>query len=387
MTAAAQDAGTAQSAFSVVRGEMALAALVVLAISSLVIFASRKVATFRAWLVVKVLALLVFIGTTRGSPGQEVAGFGPLLLEVAIYEAFFYNLLFCAGAITLALVVKLLGSPPAAVAASAAALLGYFGPFLYLVVLAVLACFLVFFRETCIDRGQRITQLEDAVQKLTRTNLGYQNYASEASARSQRDERLRITRELHDVIGYTFTNNIMMMEAAVAKIHTDPERVSRLIDLARENAKSGLEKVRHSLYVLRSQETPRTPMANKIVHLLTVFQAATKIDVRFDFANLPNEIDEERESALYYFVQEAVTNAFRHGEPSVITVTLLSTDASLVASVSDNGHGVGPLKEGIGISGMRERIGRLNGALRILTLADGLEITAEVPRAREGADV
>ncbi len=382
--------GSGQAEFPAVQNAMAQAALLVLTMSSLVIFASRTATTLRAWLAVKVLALLMFTGSTRHVGGQEAAGFAPLILEIALYEAFFLNLLFCLISILLALLVRLLSPASseagAALASPLGAVLPYLGIFLSLLVLAVIACLLVYYREACIDRNQRIKQLEGAVEKLTQTNLGYQNYASEASFRSQREERLRITRELHDVIGYTFTNNIMMMEAAVAKIHNDPERVRKLIDLARENAKSGLEKIRHSLYVLRAQEGPRTPMANKIVQLLTVFQAATKIDVRYDFANLPNEIDEERESALYYFVQEAVTNAFRHGAPSIIKVAFLCSDRGLVATVSDNGRGAGPLQEGIGISGMRERIGRLNGSVRILDIGNGFEIAAEVPHPQGRVD-
>jgi signal transduction histidine kinase len=255
------------------------------------------------------------------------------------------------------------------------------------VLLAVSWCHLVYHRERSIEKDESIARLDGVVAKLAEANLGYQVYASEAGIQSQREERHRITRELHDIIGYTFTNNIMMLEAAVSKIQKDPAKVQQLIELARENSKTGLEKIRHSLYLLRSSELPRTTSIRRVHKLIQVFEMATGINVRADYANTPSQLDDETESFLYYFVQEALTNAFRHGEATSIRVYIFRAAARLVVSVLDNGRGAGEIQEGIGITGMRERLAKLGGALTIARRAIGFEIMGEVLYPGEASGV
>jgi signal transduction histidine kinase len=360
-----------------------LAFLAVMAGCSLLFLASRTATWFRTGLAVKVLATLLYLAAGPYPSGIEVAVVAPLLLEIALSEAFFLNLLVCLGVVALSLFPRAHPFLTPGADASLAEMLPHLSFGLYLLCFAVVSCLLVHYRERCIDRAERIGQLEGAVAKLTTTNLGYQNYASEASGRSQKEERLRITRELHDTIGYTFTNNIMMLEAAVSKIHKDPQKVRQLITMARANTETGLESVRKTLYLLRSQEPLRVPSANKIHQLVDVFRVATGIDASVDFANFPNEVDHELESAFYSFIQEALTNAFRHGAATSIGVQLMRTDCSLIAMVSDNGRGAETVVEGIGITGMRERIGALGGAVRIPPMRTGFRIAAEVPYREE----
>lgn len=363
--------------------------LACMAVCSFGAFLTSSAALCRTCLAVKVLAVIIYLAEGPYRAGIEVALLAPILLEIATYEAFFLNLVL--SGIVIALFVLVRSNPFLSDSASFAlasdnpmsAVLPRLAFSLYLIVLAVVACVVIHYREKCITQSERIEQLTQAVSKLTETNLGYQNYASEASARSQKEERLRITRELHDVIGYTFTNNIMMLEAAVSKIHKDPQKVRELISMARANTETGLEGVRKTLYLLRAQEPVRVPTANKLAELARIFRIATGVEVRIDFANFPNEIEHDLESAFYSFVQQSLTNAFRHGAATSITVQLMQTDHSLIASVLDNGRGAELVTEGIGIKGMRERLAKLGGELRILGLRNGFQISAEVPYREE----
>lgn len=341
---------------------------------------------FRVGVGVKAAALLLWLAGGPYREGAEMALLAPLLLEIALFEAYFLNLLVSCAVLALSLLVgghPLLNAGGPSPAGTAAAPRAAYA--LYLTAFAVVACFLVRYRERCIDQVSRVEQLERAVAKLTETNLGYQNYASEASARSQKEERLRITRELHDTIGYTFTNNIMMLEAAVSRIRKDPQRVRQLITMARTSTEEGLAHVRGILYALRAQEPVQVPSARKLCELVRIFRVATGVDVRVDFANFPNEVDHELEEAFYAFIQEALTNAFRHGAATAIEVQLMRTDRSLVARVSDDGRGAENVTEGIGIAGMRERLANLGGDLRIDAAHGGFRIVAEVPyRVEDG---
>lgn len=349
---------------------------------SLLFFASPSPAWFRAGMLLKTAGLALHQLTAPAPLLAEAALLSALLMEIAIYEAFFLNLIGSLAVVAFSTLVFPLGALTAAglsPSAAAGLLAAVSGP------LAVSWCLMVHFREKSIELTENAERLSGAVEKLAKASLGYQEYASEAAVRSQREERQRITRELHDVIGYTFTNNIMMLEAAVSKIHKDPAKVENLIALARENAKEGLATIRRSLHLLRSYERPKTSI-RRIQDLVSVFRIATGVEVAVEYTNAPDRMGAGIEEFFHSFVQEALTNAFRHGQATRIRLYLTRTEDRLVASVLDNGRGAGEIREGLGITGMRERLAALGGTLTIARRPDGFQITGEVPYGKAEAD-
>jgi signal transduction histidine kinase len=207
--------------------EVAFASLVLIVLCSLGFLLGRTSRGFRFLLFVKIFAVESYISLIQPTAPEEMLILVPFLLEIAIFEAFFVNLAFSQALIVLTFLLQASGIPPGDVDSTAGGKaifsLAHAGYFTFLSLFSFVASFLVYYREKVIDQRERVSQLESAVSKLTESNLGYQRYANEVSAKSQVEERLRITRELHDIVGYTFTNNIMMLEAAVAKIKKDPE--------------------------------------------------------------------------------------------------------------------------------------------------------------------
>ncbi len=365
-----------------------LVSLSFLGLGALGAFLAVRPLWFRLVMIVKLGFLLAYLVSAPPALDTELPLLCAVMMEIAIRERYRVNL-------TLDVLVTLVCIPARAANPAYAGAGSYFfrallpqvGFALYPLAVAISWCLLLHYREVMTEQRDGLTRLNGAVSELSKANLGYQNYANEAANRSQREERLRITRELHDIIGYTFTNNIMMLEAAVSKINKDPERVEKLIELARENAKTGLEKIRHSLYLLRSSEPPRTTSIQRIHKLIQVFSVATGVEVRAEYGGAPDDIDEEREKFFFYFLQEALTNAFRHGGATRIRVYLSRAHGTIFASVLDNGRGAESIREGIGIAGMRERLATLNGRLRIMSSPNGFEIVGEIPEAAvEGID-
>lgn len=339
---------------------------------------------FHAALALKLGLIALYLVTIKSLAPEDYAAIAIFLVEIAVYLAFYLNAIACAAVVALTQLIVatnyLLAKHEALTPASYAVQLGEQLPgIMVLALLSALSCLLVYYREKTVNLSDKTGQLDSVVARLTATNLGYQNYAHEAAARSQIEERQRITRELHDIVGYTFTNNIMMMEAAVTKIHKDPDRVQKLIGLARQNAQTGLQKIRDSLYLLRSSEPKPTTIDERIRHMCNVFEIATRVKVQLDFGNLAMHLPEKVESFLYYFVQECLTNAFLHGGATRVEVRFLKTERVLIASAVDNGKGANLINEGIGISGMRERLAPLNGSLSIKNMGYGFEMIGEVP--------
>lgn len=325
-----------------------------------------------------VLGVLLFIGA--GQRALDMVLTLPLLAEIAIAESFPGNLGLCAGAIAISAATGLLlltgGTGPAATAVG----FPHADWFVVSLLFALAAALMLHYREQALYLEQERRRLDAAIGELAKANLGYQEYATVLEQRTMLEERKRITREIHDIIGYTLTNNIMMMEAAVEMVRRDPARVSRLITEARRNAEEGLDGIRNALYLLRAQEDPRLAGMDLIARLVTNFHAATGVEVRLEYGNAKDSIDRAVEGVLFHVIQEALTNSFRHGRATLVEVLFWKRDdGTLVLNIRDNGGGAMDIHEGIGLTGMRERLVPLNGSLRLRMDAHGFTVTAEVP--------
>jgi signal transduction histidine kinase len=357
--------------------------LLLMALASAYFAVISSPARFRAALAAKTALLCLYLLLAPQGSRVELPLVTSAVVEVAIYEPFYLNLLEAVALTGLAVLMRIAsafgagapGGPRVRAAIGVQAETA-----LFLLVLAVATCLLVYYRERCIEQAQRLRHLNDAVTELARANLGYQHYASEAEQRSQSEERARITRELHDILGYTLTNNMMMLEAVSSRVGKDPAKVRELIDLARENAKVGLEKVRGSLHQLRAREPAAQQSSARRLHkLVDVFRIATGLRVTVHYGNLPERLPPRIESFFHFFVQEGLVNSFRHGSASEVRISFWRAGRGIVASIADNGQGAAEIDEGIGIQGMRERLAELGGVLMIRRATQGFEIGAEVP--------
>lgn len=308
------------------------------------------------------------------------------MLPIAMYEAFPANLGLCLGVLLLGTIARS-GMFELTAEGSAAgtgednlvfvALGGFFALFFSLT---------TWYREALIALQAHARRLDGAVARLTRANMSYQQIAQEAGRRSALQERQRLTRDIHDIVGYTLTNSVMMMEAAKVMAHTEPEKLPELIDQARSNTEGGLQRIREVLRNLRESQDREISGFNAVVKLVRVFQQATAVAVEVEFANTVWDFDHERGSALYHFVQEGLINAFRHGQATEITVLFHDSPASIRVTVLDNGHGAASISEGIGIQGMRERARRFGGEVRIGRMEEGFSISMEIPRTSDGEE-
>lgn len=240
------------------------------------------------------------------------------------------------------------------------------------------------YREELVERERDVARLDNAVLKLSRANMSYQEFALDVEERSTEQERRRITRDIHDLVGYTLTNSVVTMEAAVDMIRVDPLRVPALLQSARDNAEDGLSRIRESLYRLRGQKTEHPRGVTGISRMVHNFERATGIEVGLEIGGVPPIVlGHDAGHVAHHFVQEAMINSFRHGRATQILVMLYWSDDRLVVTVWDNGPGVtDSVKEGIGLSGMRERAAEVDGTVAYERVIDGFLISLTVPRER-----
>jgi signal transduction histidine kinase len=248
---------------------------------------------------------------------------------------------------------------------------------------AGLASLLIYYREALVDKSAQIENQRSTVLNLTNANKAFQRYAGHVESESTERERNRITRELHDVVGYALTNVIVMMNAGRLLIQEDPGKLDEILEKVGNQSEAALDETRQALYRLRSVRSYDPRGMGAIVQLIQSFQGATGIEVEFhNMGNIPPSLGPGLDSALFRFIQEGLTNAFRHGKADAIWVNLWRTEDEIRVSVSDNGNGVesgGTVVEGIGITGMRERLSEFGGKVSAMNLTDGFELRATIP--------
>lgn len=238
-------------------------------------------------------------------------------------------------------------------------------------------------------RAESMERLEEAVRNLTETNTAYQTYATYIEENSKEAERNRLTREIHDIVGYSMTNLLMIVQAALYSDNQD--QVTELLQKAQTHINASMQEVRASLRRLRSTQKKALHGVDLIRHLTANFSRVTGIKVILDVIAFPRNISQETEKILYRMLQESMTNSFRHGKATEIDVTFQVHRNVLFVKIRDNGRGkqaqaaggsLAPgqgLSEGIGLKGMRERTEETGGTLTTVSGKDGFTVFARIP--------
>ena len=253
----------------------------------------------------------------------------------------------------------------------------------------VVLVFSAILKKLFLDLQIQISQVErmdEAVKQLMSANIGFQQYAKRQEETSKISERKRVTREIHDTIGYTLTNVIMMMEAITSLIKVAPAEIERINELAngvKRQAQEGLREVRKALHLLREEEEPELSGLRAIDKIVKTFQEATRVRVNVDFGNMPWDLDRECDELMYRLVQEGMTNAFRHGKATEIWIRFWQDESGIFVTIRDNGSGSPKVKKGIGLLGMTERVTGMGGSIVAHNVVDGFELSVWIPGDKE----
>lgn len=191
------------------------------------------------------------------------------------------------------------------------------------------------------------------------------------------EERNRLSKELHDTIGHTLTSLIMGMESLRQSATGDQtERIDALL----RSARSGLDEVRTHLHQMSSSTLPVSFTAS-LQKLVSKFKDSTGIKVKFRTLGEEYAVPNPIKLTLYRCLQEALTNAARHGQATAIEIHLHFEANQLRLQIQDNGIGNEQLQPGFGLSTMKERLLELSGYLSVHShLDEGTVVLCTVPR-------
>lgn len=197
------------------------------------------------------------------------------------------------------------------------------------------------------------------------------------------EERARIARELHDVIGHEVTVIALQADAAAAALAKAPERAAAPVDAIRSSAAEALAEMRRVVDLLRRPGEPDDlhPQPG-LADLAALVEAARAVGSRVDLVLRPpvTPLPPSLQLAAYRLVQEALTNAHRHAPGSSVHVRIEADAHCLVVEVVSHGGRVrGAAGGGHGLVGMRERVRMHGGDLEAGPTADGFAVTARLP--------
>jgi signal transduction histidine kinase len=250
-------------------------------------------------------------------------------------------------------------------------------------IVMVLGAFLQNARRLAFERKKLALQLRKASTNLVETNIALQEHIVRSEERAKLLERERISRELHDSIGYTLMNIIATMKASMELAKSDRGRMRDFMIQGIEQAHKGMAETRTALRALRSI-SPDPPGVITAVNRLVAAFKDTHITVRAFYSNIPWHFGEDVDSIIYRVAQEGITNAIRHGNSTEISIHVSLDGENIQVTISDNGGGAVEIKDGIGLAGIRERLSRVGGRLSVRNSAGGFQLSAGIPFTKGG---
>jgi signal transduction histidine kinase len=235
------------------------------------------------------------------------------------------------------------------------------------------------------DRQLYAAQLEERTAELERAR-------EELARRAVVEERLRLARELHDVVAHAMSVIAVQSGVGAHVAASRPEEVGKALAAIEATSRGALEELRRLLGVLRQDSDPQaslTPvpgLANLDRLLAEVGKAGLAVRVRVE--GTPLQLPAGVDLSAYRIVQEALTNVAKHAGSAHAQVTIGYRDQDVTVEITDDGRGVvtpvgdGRGGTGHGLIGMRERVAAFNGQLEVGPRpGGGFRVAARLPLA------
>ncbi|MCU5556550.1 hybrid sensor histidine kinase/response regulator transcription factor [Bacillus cereus] len=205
-----------------------------------------------------------------------------------------------------------------------------------------------------------------------------EQYVSQVERITLLEERDRLSKDLHDTMGHSYTSIIMGMETLRMELKSKEgeQQLDSLLQLARNS----MEEVRLYLHQLDlSQES--LPLATTLQQLTEEFKKHAKVNVRTRIIGEEYMVSKQSKMTLYRSLQESLTNAVRHGHSTEIIVSLHFEPQQIRLDVQDNGCGVEEWKDGFGLTAMKERVSQSQGRVIVYSKkGEGTLISCVLPK-------
>lgn len=232
---------------------------------------------------------------------------------------------------------------------------------------------------TAIQNARLFAQIQASRQRLGRL--------ARKVVTAQEEERLRVSRELHDESGQAMIALKLNLESILASLPKGTETSRRQLAEAISLTDQTMEQIRLVAHNLRPQVLESLGLNSALEGLCNDFSMRTQLSVRYEGVDLP-ALSDPVVISFYRFLQETLTNVAKHACASQVEVVLSQNEDAICLSVADNGKGISlglpnnPSEKsiGLGLTGLQERFELLGGWVAIETgSVEGTRVAAYVP--------
>ena len=216
---------------------------------------------------------------------------------------------------------------------------------------------------------QRAVTAAEAISRADRAELERRHEVERATAQ----ERVRLARELHDVVSHSISVIVISAQAVRRRLHPEQRREIEDLEALETTAREAMAEMRRLFGVLREGEgatlSPQ-PGLGDLPRLVASAQAGG-VEVRLVTSGDTRPLSPGLDLTAYRIAQEALTNALRHADASEIVVRVAHRPTEVEVCVEDDGSGLvrgaarGADLDGNGLRGMRERADLYGGTLEV----------------------
>lgn len=228
--------------------------------------------------------------------------------------------------------------------------------------------------------GSQMGQVIDEVESLQQ-----RQFLGVKIIKAQEEERLRVSREIHDEPAQVMANVIFKAELCERLIDTDVERAREELKALQEQVRKCLKETRKIIFNLRPMTLDDLGLAPTVRRLLDSIKERTSIITEIKILGEEKRLVSHIEISLFRIIQEALKNSEKHGKATVIKVVIEFRYNFISAIIEDNGCGFGVTAEeenhdNIGLIAMRERAELLGGEINIKSEpGNGTKVYVKVP--------
>ncbi|MFF7972021.1 histidine kinase [Streptomyces sp. NPDC007905] len=217
------------------------------------------------------------------------------------------------------------------------------------------------------------------VGQLVRTTVELRKARATVAQLAANEERLRLARDLHDLLGHSLSLITLKSELAGRMLPDHPDKAAQQVADIEQVSRQALVDVREAVTGYRRPRLAAELAGSQVA--LTAAGVVAEVPAEPDLGGIP----EESESTLAWALREAVTNIVRHSGADRCVVQLLRRQtldgAMLELSVEDNGSGGSGKDPGNGLTGLTERLEKVGGTLEAGRVRHGFRLVARVPAA------
>jgi signal transduction histidine kinase len=235
------------------------------------------------------------------------------------------------------------------------------GNFLYIGILMFICSLALVIYSRFVELNKKVKQYAEETSLKLEDSL--RETAATLAELSIMEERNKMARDVHDIVGHTLTTTIVQIEAARMLMDKDRDKGLEKLETISNLVRKSMDDIRHSMKTL-SQSSDHWDLRKALSQLLEDTEAATGIKIEYDIEDTP-ELKTTHKKVLFHALQEGVTNAIRHGDCTEIHFQLKNNEGRVEFSLHNNGKRFEPNELGLGLVAMRDRVESVGGRFSI----------------------